>query len=313
MSAQPSATGAAAQPSNAQTIIFMVILSFVCATILSLLASALAEPQQKARDLYRSKQMLVAARILHPTGGYLQIENDKGEYVPAKVEANGRLVPGTKEDIATDDQLLKVYQTRFTPFLVDDQGKRYTFEETKIDRQEYLVENHKAGFSQLPYKLAYEIRPNPNGKGDNAQTPAAGYIVPVNGFGLWDAIYGYLAIAPDANHVIGISWYEHKETPGLGANISEADWQSLFPGRVIFQEGADGNTNWQTGPVGITVVRGKVAEVYGDSPKAKSAVDGMAGATLTGNGVTEAYQRVLSAYRPFLIAVHDQGQVDAKK
>jgi len=50
-------------PSNSQTIIFMVILSFVCALILSVLASVLAEPKEIAKDLDRSKQMMIAAKI----------------------------------------------------------------------------------------------------------------------------------------------------------------------------------------------------------------------------------------------------------
>ena len=61
-------------------------------------------------------------------------------------------------------------------------------------------------------------------------------------------------------------------------------------------ESPDGKTDFKTAPLGITVVKGKVSEVLGNSPKAKSAVDGMAGATLTGNGVTDAYRDVLSAY-----------------
>lgn len=124
--------------------------------------------------------------------------------------------------------------------------------------------------------------------------------------GLWDAIYGYLAVKPDGETVIGISWYEHKETPGLGANISEADWQSQFPGKLIFQPSPTGEVDLKAAPIGINVVKGKVAEVLGDVPKAKAAVDGMPGATLTGNGVTTAYRDVLAAYRPFFIKVHDE-------
>ena len=62
----------------------------------------------------------------------------------------------------------------------------------------------------------------------------------------------------------------------------------------------------KTAPVGITVVRGKVVEVVGDNPKAFSAVDGMPGATLTGNGVTKAYKDTLAPYRPFFIKLSEQ-------
>ena len=70
--------------------------------------------------------------------------------------------------------------------------------------------------------LIYKILPNPTKEAKENEEPE-GYVIPVNGFGLWDAIYGYLAIKPGGNSVIGISWYDQKETPGLGANIAEAD------------------------------------------------------------------------------------------
>src|SRR5690606_10592622 len=128
-----------------------------------------------------------------------------------------------------------------------------------------------------------------------------GYVIPVNGYGLWDAIYGYLAIEPNGETVIGTSWYDQKETPGLGANIADAEWQDLFPGKLIFQPRANGEVDPATAPIGIVVVKGRVSEVLGDAPKAKNAVDGMPGATLTGNGVTDAYRFVLNAYRPFFV------------
>ena len=109
--------------------------------------------------------------------------------------------------------------------------------------------------------------------------------------------------------MIGISWYDQKETPGLGANIAEAYWQNQFSGKKLFQESPDGKTDFNRAPLGITVVKGKVAEVYGDSPKAKSAVDGMTGATLTGNGVTDTYKEVLSAYRPFLLKLQEASRI----
>ena len=54
--------------SNSKTIIFMVILSFTCALILSVLASALAKPKEIAKELDRSKQMMIAAKILNHDG-----------------------------------------------------------------------------------------------------------------------------------------------------------------------------------------------------------------------------------------------------
>ena len=45
---------------NVLTISYMVILSVVCALILSTIASALEKPQAEAKALDRSEQMLIA-------------------------------------------------------------------------------------------------------------------------------------------------------------------------------------------------------------------------------------------------------------
>ncbi len=294
---------------NLKTILFMVVLSFTCALILSILASALANPKQVARNLDRSKQMMIAAKILDHNGHFI-IENDEGKIVPAKYQ-NGELVPGNVNDMATNQQLLDIYEKRLIPLLVDNKGELKTFEEAKIDFAQYMEEYRKNGYYLAPYKLIYKI--NPNKKEITKEDKPTGYVIPVNGLGLWDAIYGYLAIKPDGDTVIGTTWYDQKETPGLGANISEAYWQNYFPGKKIFQENASGQTNYKSAPVGIIVVKGKVDEVLGNSPKAKSAVDGMAGATLTGNGVTDAYKNVLSAYRPFLIKINQENKAGDKE
>lgn len=294
---QPSARSA-----NVKTIIFMIVLSFVCALILSLLASALAKPKEIAKDLDRSKQMMIAARILDHAG-YFLMRDSEGKLIPAKYSSGGILIPGTERDIPTRDQLVDVYQKRFKPILVNNHGQVTTFEEAGINPDSYRDEYRKTGYYRQPQKLIYEILPNSKDVKPKDVKPE-GYVIPVNGLGLWDAIYGYLALQPDGNTVIGISWYDQKETPGLGANIAEQPWQMLFPGKKIFQDSASGQTDLKTAPLGIVVVKGKVADVYGESLKAKSAVDGMAGATLTGNGVTDAYREVLAAYRPFLMKVN---------
>lgn len=288
---------------NLQVIGFVVILSFVCALVLAILSSALKKPQEIAQELDRSEQMMIAAKIFTHEG-YFQIKNDKGQYIPAKYAGDGKLVPGSKQDKPTRREILEVYKKRIVPVLVNDQGKMTTFKKAGINEDQYLAKYKKGGYSQLPEKLIYEILPNPTGNESKKPTPI-GYVIPVNGFGLWDAIYGYLAIEPGGETVIGISWYE-QETPGLGANIAEESWQKQFFGKKIFQPGSEGKIDLKTAPIGITVVKGKVSEVLGNSPKAEAAVDGMPGATLTGNGVTNAYRDVLAEYRPFFIKIHDK-------
>lgn len=304
-SPQPEQNGPKTE-SNARTIIFIAILSLVCAIILSVLASVLAEPKERAKELDRSKQMLMAAKILDYNGNFL-VENDKGEYIHGKYLKDGILVPGETKELATNAQIMEVYQKRLIPELTDSKGDTISFEKAGIDLNQYVADFKKSGYYKQPYKLFYKIMPNPSSDGKVDDKPI-GYMIPVNGYGLWDAIYGYLAIKPDGNTVIGISWYDQKETPGLGANMSEEPWQNLFPDKHIFMSSPDDKTDYKTTPIGIVVVKGKVSEVLGDVPKAKSAVDGMAGATLTGNGITDAYRDVLNAYRPLLIKINSSQQ-----
>ena len=299
---------------NRYTLIFMIVLSFICALILSIFASALAKPKEEARELDRNKQMMIAAKILSEEG-YFLVKNEKGEYIPAIDKGDGVLIPDHKKQIASSKEILEVYNKRLIPLLVDDKGNLTTFEAAKLNEAQYISDYKKVGYYKPPLKLLYKLLPNPKAgekNNDLMKTPAEGWVIPVNGFGLWDAIYGYLAIEPNADTIIGITWYEQKETPGLGANIAESSWQSLFPGKQIFQENADGSTDFKTAPLGITVVKGKVAEVYGNAPKAKSAVDGMAGATLTGNGVTDAYKHTLAPYRPFFLKLHAENTKEGK-
>lgn len=99
-------------------------------------------------------------------------------------------------------------------------------------------------------------------------------ILPISGAGLWSTMYGYLSVAPDGNTIQGIRFYEHGETPGLGDQIDKDSWRAGWVGKLISSE------NQETR---IEVVRGFV-----DSSSSASdfQVDGLAGATLTGNGVT---------------------------
>lgn len=258
--------------SNKRTFAFIFIVCFVCALLLSTLASVLKIPQERAREFYRIQQMLLAAQILKYDG---TIEGKK----------------------ASEKEIFSVYNAKIKPMLTNDQGDLLTFEKAGIDFQKYLEEHQKSGFSGLPLKLLYII---------SQKQQVEGYIIPINGFGLWDAIYGYLALAADADTVLGTTWYQQAETAGLGADIALPSWQKQFRGKVIFQPSSDGAVNFSQAPLGITVVKGKVSEVLAGSAQAQSAVDGISGATLTGKGVTEAYADCLAPYRPFLIKAHEK-------
>jgi Na+-transporting NADH:ubiquinone oxidoreductase subunit C len=272
-----------------KTLTFTFILCFVCALILSTLSTVLQAPQQKARLLDQSQQLLLAAQILNYNGSF-QIKGEYGTYIPAKFDGK-KLVPDTQFSKASSSDTLSLYREMIHPMLTNDQGDLITFADANIDYETYVKKYQKKGYADLPEKLLYVV-----GDGE-------GYVISINGFGLWDAIYGYLAIDADADTVIGTTWYSQAETAGLGANIALPQWQMQFKGKLIFQPSSNGTTDFDRAPLGITVVKGNVVDTLGTGPKSYSAVDGISGATLTGKGVTDAFTNSLAPYRPFLLRV----------
>lgn len=295
-----------------QVLLFVVTMCFVCAFLLALAAYSLEKPQQAAKEFDQSKQMLIAAKILNHAG-YFEILQEDGVASRARFDEEAQvLVPDPNAPLALDDHITELATLRIRPLLTDKEGAVFTLEEKNLTLSSYLAENKKGGYASLPFKLFYALLPNEPGVGSVAAAELAKdlskvyvYVIPVSGFGLWAPIYGFIALGPKGDTVIGTTWYEHAETPGLGANITAPWWQNQFYGKVIFQESGVG-LDLKTADMGIIVVKGKVSDVYGRSPKAKSAVDGMSGATLTGDGVTQAYRNSLSPYRTFLMKVHEK-------
>ena len=76
-----------------------------------------------------------------------------------------------------------------------------------------------------------------------------------------------------------MTFYEHAETPGLGGEISNPKWKAKWVGKQIYDQ--VGSTPE------IEVIKG---EVTSTTPNAQFKVDGLSGATLTSNGVTNLMQ-----------------------
>jgi len=122
-------------------------------------------------------------------------------------------------------------------------------------------------------------------------------ILPVYGYGLWSTLYGFLALAGDARTITGITFYEHAETPGLGDAIEKPDWQAQFRNKLAFDE---------NNAVRIRVIKGQVDPA---SPEQRYQVDGIAGATLTSNGVTNLLRFWLGdqGFGPYLNTLRSAG------
>jgi Na+-transporting NADH:ubiquinone oxidoreductase subunit C len=113
------------------------------------------------------------------------------------------------------------------------------------------------------------------------------YVAPIRGKGLWDAIWGYVAL--DENMIVQGAYFDHKgETPGLGANIKERFFMDDFIGEHLMQDGVF---------KGITVKKGN-ADPRNDD-KQDNEVDAIAGATITGDGVTAMIKSDLKLYVPY--------------
>ena len=107
------------------------------------------------------------------------------------------------------------------------------------------------------------------------------YVVPMVGTGLWGPVWGYVAMNEDLLTVYGASFDHKTETPGLGAEIKEPQFEDLFPGKKIYK----GDEY-----VSVSVLKAGKA---GDS---EYAVDGITGGTITSVGVSEMIYRTLAIY-----------------
>ncbi|WP_136479999.1 Na(+)-translocating NADH-quinone reductase subunit C [Cognatitamlana onchidii] len=113
------------------------------------------------------------------------------------------------------------------------------------------------------------------------------YIAPIRGKGLWDAIWAYIAM--DKDMVVQGAYFDHKgETAGLGANIKQRFFMDDFIGENLMNNGEF---------KGITVAKGN------NDPKNENKndnkVDAIAGATITGDGVSAMLKSELKQYVPY--------------
>lgn len=120
------------------------------------------------------------------------------------------------------------------------------------------------------------------------------YAIPISGRGLWSMLYGYLALEADLETIAGISFYQHGETPGLGAEIEKSWFQEQFKGKKLYLDNQ---------PADFSVV--KPSE---NVPKAREpfSVDGISGATLTSAGVQNLIKADATRYNEYFTTLRSQ-------
>lgn len=257
---------------NTYTFVFYGTICVICALILSLAATAL-KPQQEANARHDVVMNLMAT-------------------VGKDYKALSKL---------PKQEVFDMFDQNFQTLVLDkdNQTADRTFMESELVKVGYPLEmvkdwdtgtllnrfNRKVGFLARKagkslaeydpgYKVVYLYQPG-------GQLEA--YVIPIEGYGLWDLMKGYFALDLDLNTVKGISFYEHKETPGLGARVEEDWFKQNFIGKKILENNS--------------LVSIKVAK--GQSQGGEHEVDGISGATLTGEGVTEFLLSDLTRYEPY--------------
>ena len=122
-------------------------------------------------------------------------------------------------------------------------------------------------------------------------------ILPISGYGLWSTLYGFLALQGDVNTIIGLGFYEHAETPGLGGEVDNPDWKAQWVGKKAFDD---------QGNIAIRITKSPVAET---DPRAVYDIDALSGATLTSNGVNNAVHFWLGSdgFGPYLQKLRQGG------
>ena len=172
----------------------------------------------------------------------------------------------------------QLYAKRVKAFVVDFHGN---VKEAMQPKDVNLAAEYKKPREQrlLP---VYEFK----NETDSSKTDYA--VLPVYGYGLWNNIWGFVALKSDLNTVQGVKFQHAGETPGLGARIeSDEEVQNRYKGKTIFD---------QDKLVSVTMMKGE----GNDYSKNQHRVDGMSGATLTGKGVNNMLLDYFQAYENYM-------------
>ena len=236
---------------NSYTVIFAVVMVLVVGSLLAFTAATLKPNIAENRRMEKQQNILYAMGV------------------------NGNEGDGDITFVSTD-KVAGDFSKYITKQLVIENGV------AKEDKEAYLIDVKKeqakaknGGTRRLPLFIGEK-----DGK--------TFYIAPIRGKGLWDAIWGYVAL--DENMVVQGTFFDHAgETPGLGANIKQRYFMDDFYGEKLLTDAGAFK--------GITVAKGN------NDPKNlikdDYEVDALAGATITGDGVSAMIKKDLKLYQPY--------------
>jgi len=171
----------------------------------------------------------------------------------------------------TDPQVLDIFKDKVQQLVIDTKGNpidNIQAENIKMEKEAKKDESERS----LPLFI-YEY--------DGQKF----FILSVRGKGLWDDIWGYIALKEDASTIAGASFDHKGETPGLGAEIKDnPTFSNNFKDRQIFRDGEF---------VSVLVRKGGARDKIYE-------VDGITGATVTADGVDKMLRSGIALYLPLL-------------
>ncbi|MBJ7879119.1 Na(+)-translocating NADH-quinone reductase subunit C [Gelidibacter salicanalis] len=249
---------------NSYTILFAVVMVVVVGALLAFTASSLKPTITENQRVEKQQNILYAMGI-----------NDNDE--SSAIFISTKKAPEAFKNNITD-QLVITIDTNGK--IIKTQTRDEYFAETK--QEPYLIDVKKQQTNAKqgePRKLPLFV-----GQKDGKTL----YVAPIYGKGLWNSIWGYVAV--DKDMVVQGAYFDHLgETPGLGANIKQRFFMDDFYGEHLLSEAGVFK--------GITVAKGNADPKNND--KTDNAVDAIAGATITGDGVTAMIKSDLKLYKPY--------------
>ena len=246
------------------TLMVALIVCLVCSVLVSTAAVYLKPLQDTNKALDKKKNILAVADLLQEG---VPIEQSFGQVEPRVVNLEtGAFVDDI--DAASFDARKAAKDPEFSVKIPSDKDTASIRRRAQNATVYFVKEGERAGLM----------------------------ILPIHGYGLWSTLYGFIALESDGETVYGLSFYEHAETPGLGGEVDNPKWKSLWRGKKLFDEQGD---------MQLQVIKGSVDA---NTAHAEHKVDGLAGATLTSRGVSNLLNYWLSdqGFGPFLGKVRAQ-------
>ena len=233
------------QGSVAYNLGFAALVCFVCAVLVASAAVSLRERQEANAALEKQRNVLIAAGLASGREGLTREE----------VAQRSAAIRQVVIDLATGEELPDIDPQTF------DQSREAAEPSSSREAPPNTAQVERIPHRALVYQLLDE-------RGEIRLL-----ILPVEGAGLWSTLRGFMALDADLDTIRGITFYEHKETPGLGGEVDNPKWKALWQGRKAFDESFEPT---------IAVIKGRAGTAEEDPYH----VDGLAGATITSRGVT---------------------------